>query len=199
MKDTKERIIQESARLFMQQTFDGTSVAEIGAAVGISPSSIFSHFKSKEEIYVDTVERYIINTQLSQKKFENYQNMSLREFIDLYLDKAKELMNLVQEYTQGGDQSYVQYFSFLLESTIKNDVSKEKLVALNEQEMEVWECVVKNAQGKGEVSSDISAQSIAELFCYSFAGMSYSLSINTGASIKQLEHMLNTVYRIVAK
>ncbi len=44
MKDTKERIIQESARLFMQQTFDGTSVAEIGAAVGISPSSICSSF-----------------------------------------------------------------------------------------------------------------------------------------------------------
>ncbi len=78
-------------------------------------------------------------------------------------------------------------------------LSKEKMVALNGQEMEVWEYVVKNAQNKGEISSEISAQSIAELFNYSFAGMSYSLSIENGASLKQLEHMLNTVYRIVAK
>ncbi len=87
MKDTKERIITESTKLFTKNGFAGTTVAVMGEACGISASSLFSHFKSKEQIYKTVVDRYIDNLQSFRKQFRDYEDMSLREFIVfLYLE-----------------------------------------------------------------------------------------------------------------
>lgn len=48
---TKEKIIYESLRLFSQKGYDGVSMREIAAAVGIKGASIYNHFKGKEEIF----------------------------------------------------------------------------------------------------------------------------------------------------
>lgn len=47
---TKERIIFESLNLFSQKGYDGVSMRDIAAAVGIKGASIYNHFKGKEEI-----------------------------------------------------------------------------------------------------------------------------------------------------
>lgn len=48
---TKEKIILESLRLFSSKGYDGVSMREIAAAVGIKGASIYNHFKGKEEIF----------------------------------------------------------------------------------------------------------------------------------------------------
>lgn len=48
---TKEKIIQESLRLFSSRGYDGVSMREIAAAVGIKGASIYNHFKGKEDIF----------------------------------------------------------------------------------------------------------------------------------------------------
>lgn len=52
--DIKRRAIVETAyRLFRAQGFDKTSMAEITALVGGSKATIYSHFPSKEELFVE--------------------------------------------------------------------------------------------------------------------------------------------------
>lgn len=51
---TKERIIEAALTLFSRQGFEGTSVKNIADAVGIKDSSLYKHFKSKQEIF-DTI------------------------------------------------------------------------------------------------------------------------------------------------
>lgn len=47
---TKERIIDEALSLFAVNGYKGTSVKNIANAVGIKDSSLYKHFKSKQEI-----------------------------------------------------------------------------------------------------------------------------------------------------
>ena len=51
---TKDIIINRSLQLFSKKGYNGVSVKEIAAAVGIKDSSIYKHFKSKREIF-DTI------------------------------------------------------------------------------------------------------------------------------------------------
>ena len=197
MKNTKEKIITEAARLFMKQGFVGTSVVDIGNAVGISASSLFSHFKSKEEIYKCTVEKYIMNVQTPQKKFEDCTTLSLQKFIDCYLRIINDSMGMVQNIVQEGRRSHAQYFYFLLESSLRDEESRDKLINLGQKEIELWESIIKKAQEKGEIRNDIPFETIAETFYYALVGASYSLSINNGATIKQLRQVLNTIYKSV--
>lgn len=48
--NTKERIVDEALTMFSLQGYKGTTVKNIADAVGIKDSSIYKHFKSKQEI-----------------------------------------------------------------------------------------------------------------------------------------------------
>lgn len=54
---TKERIVDEALTLFSVKGFKGTSVKNIADAVGIKDSSIYKHFKSKQDIFDAIVEK----------------------------------------------------------------------------------------------------------------------------------------------
>jgi len=52
--DSKRQAILESAyRLFRAQGFDGTSMSDITTQVGGSKATLYSHFPSKEELFVE--------------------------------------------------------------------------------------------------------------------------------------------------
>jgi AcrR family transcriptional regulator len=52
--DSKRQVILESAyRLFRARGFDGTSMTDITAQVGGSKATLYSHFPSKEELFVE--------------------------------------------------------------------------------------------------------------------------------------------------
>ncbi|MFZ2538232.1 MAG: TetR/AcrR family transcriptional regulator, partial [Oscillospiraceae bacterium] len=48
---TKGKIIFKSLNLFSQQGYEGVSMRDIAAAVGIKGASIYNHFKGKEDIF----------------------------------------------------------------------------------------------------------------------------------------------------
>jgi AcrR family transcriptional regulator len=49
-KSTKQKIFEVAASLFSKKGYDGVSMREIAKEVGIKESSIYNHYKSKEEI-----------------------------------------------------------------------------------------------------------------------------------------------------
>jgi AcrR family transcriptional regulator len=58
---TKERIIDEAMRLFGQQGYRGTSVAQIEQAAGLTPGAggLYHHFTSKEQLLAAGIERHL--------------------------------------------------------------------------------------------------------------------------------------------
>lgn len=55
---TKERIIYEALNLFSTRGFDAISVRDIAKAVGIKASSLYNHFKNKQDIFDTIVNKY---------------------------------------------------------------------------------------------------------------------------------------------
>src|SRR5450631_1312231 len=65
--DSKRQAILENAyQLFRAQGFDGTSMADITSQVGGSKATLYSHFPSKEELFVEcmmaALENYMSDT-----------------------------------------------------------------------------------------------------------------------------------------
>lgn len=53
---TKEKIIEEALKLFSMKGYEGVSVRDISRAVGIKESSLYNHFKNKQDIFDSIVE-----------------------------------------------------------------------------------------------------------------------------------------------
>lgn len=49
-EQTRQRLVQTSLRLFLDQGFDRTTMREIAGAAGLAPGAAYYHFASKEEL-----------------------------------------------------------------------------------------------------------------------------------------------------
>lgn len=63
-KNTKQKIIDESMKLFSINGFDTVSIRAIAEAVGVGNSALYKHFKSKKEI-LEAIVSYSVEYYLS--------------------------------------------------------------------------------------------------------------------------------------
>src|SRR6202030_3833284 len=82
--DIKRQAILENAyRLFRAQGFDGTSMADITSQVGGSKATLYSHFPSKEELFVECM----------MAALENYMSSTLKHLDSSCTDPRIALLN----------------------------------------------------------------------------------------------------------
>ena len=58
--DTKERILAAALEMFSQNGYAGTNVRELTASLGLVKSSMYKHFKSKEEIWNTLLDELVV-------------------------------------------------------------------------------------------------------------------------------------------
>lgn len=77
--NTKQKIIEESMKLFSISGFDTVSIRTIAEAVGVGNSALYKHFKSKKEI-LDEIVSYSVAYYLG---IGNKQMMQIQSLEDL--------------------------------------------------------------------------------------------------------------------
>jgi AcrR family transcriptional regulator len=55
-EQTRQRIIEEAAQLFVRKGFDGTSIADLAQASGLTKGALYHHFDSKDDLFHAVVE-----------------------------------------------------------------------------------------------------------------------------------------------
>lgn len=76
----RDQVITTATTLFATHGFEGTSMAELVAAIGCTPPSLYNYFKSKEELYLAVLERYW------NRDFTNLPNLGrARQVLEAYV------------------------------------------------------------------------------------------------------------------
>jgi len=134
--NTKEKILDESLRLFSEKGFDAVSVREIARCVGIKESSLYNHFTGKEDIFESILSEYSerenafysgmeLEGQFSvdQKTLDMYRNMPPEQFrqfalkiFDFYftdeLNVRMRRMLTMEQYRSAGVRDMFREISF---------------------------------------------------------------------------------------
>lgn len=92
MNDNKQLIKNVALDLFGQKGYEDTSLAEIAKEVGIKKPSIYNHFRSKEDLFIDVLEDLIVsevtayrNTEVAMNHQEPLKNV--RVLFDLFCQR----------------------------------------------------------------------------------------------------------------
>ncbi|GAJ99509.1 TetR/AcrR family transcriptional regulator [Geomicrobium sp. JCM 19055] len=90
---TKERIVYEAMRAFASKGYEGTTLAEIAANVGIKKPSLYNHFKNKDELYLVVAEK-VMNELIEElrKSIETYTHQDLEQHIRQSLEQSCEFI-----------------------------------------------------------------------------------------------------------
>ncbi|MFW6382163.1 MAG: TetR/AcrR family transcriptional regulator [Bacillota bacterium] len=110
--DMDKKILKTSLHAFAANGYDGTSMRDIASSVGIQQSSIYNHFKNKEDILLKLFKKYgpvTIATRLRQEKLirdmkngRDFLENVINEYYRLSLDKDERdfFRILIREHTR---------------------------------------------------------------------------------------------------
>ena len=68
--DTRQRILEVAARLFMERGYAGTSVRDIAAELGIANPSLYYHFKSKGDLLAELLSEPLERVEAAVREAE---------------------------------------------------------------------------------------------------------------------------------
>lgn len=90
---TKDRILQEAISLIAENGFKGTSIKAIAENAGVSEMTVFRHFKTKNCILDEAIERFSFGIEL-KKEMEEKIKWNLEEDLILVSNLYHNFLNL---------------------------------------------------------------------------------------------------------
>jgi len=134
------QIIRESARLFREKGYDGTSVRDIAAATGLQSGSWVYHFKTKQDILAAVMEEGL-QQALERIEAIGHQRLAPREHF-------RALLRTHLDTLLGPGQDFIPVL--LYEWRSLDAAAKPRIVELQRRYEAVWNSVIDELQRAGE-------------------------------------------------
>lgn len=142
---TKEAILDSALKIFLAKGYEGTSVRMILEDAGVVTGSFYHFFKSKEDVFENVVERFLIQYQKQFAAIAADNTHSLIERLDLFMDAIEWNAN--------------QYFDQLqadqLHWTIQYALHKRTLQALVPSVEALVQEAIENREAKNPMGFDL--------------------------------------------
>jgi AcrR family transcriptional regulator len=169
MTDTKEYIIDQAYKLFLQKSYEAVSISDISQAIGFSKGALYHHFLNKEELFKAVIDKYLSVIGMGDIK----EGITLAEFIEADIEYVKNIVFTICV----DDLPFipVNYFSFLIDALRHYpgfSVEQEKFFTKQINKLKI---VLDNAVKNGEVRDDINTNVAALNF--------FSISVGIAANI----------------
>lgn len=157
---TKDIIKQEAMLLFVQEGYDGCSMANIAKKVNIRPSSIYAHFESKEQLFL-TILQDITNEKTAEieriKKETSHKGIKILLYTIL-MGRMKEIE------THKERVFFYKRYSLFPPTHLKEKI--QDLMFTHENEFtEIMTPAFENAIRQGELKKDRPEKALLAFYC----------------------------------
>ncbi len=161
--ETKDFILTECLKLFLQKSFKDVTMKEIVEKTGLSKGAFYHYFNSKEHLFMEIIERYFTGTVVYD--FERYSKQSLYHFYQDHLDDLEASMNRLTTHAPDMNYLYPMFDAMRILPAYG-----ERLNQARQAELHAWTSAVERARISGEISSPMTNEQIARLFLFSGNG-----------------------------
>jgi len=170
MNPSKKKIIEKSFCLFLTKSYESVTLREIQETAGTSRGAIYHHFSSKEEIYEDTINQYLIPAFSSYSASTEEEKKNLLNTIYASIKYRQSHINILKEVTNSRITDY-DFFKFIYQAVEHSKNFKEQANLIVEKDFKSWRNCVQNAMRIGEIRSDIDIDFTAQYFLSSPLGL----------------------------
>lgn len=146
---TANLIIEAALKLFTQHGYEGASLADIAKEVGIHKSSIYTHFKKKEDIFLAVFDYAMSDYREHLKQLiATIQHDSIED--SLY----KILCNVGQYYNQSAEKVVFQKRFLLFPPLFLQDEMKSKFASFDDSLVQMLFSIFKDRTPEAEFQSE---------------------------------------------
>ncbi len=114
--NTKQEILNAALQIFIKKGYKGTTTLDIATEAGVAEVTLFRHFKTKENIFMNAIEPILLDSFkdsiMHAKRLKKYDKIKyiLKERI-MFISNNKDVINLILIENQINDK--VAEFNFI--------------------------------------------------------------------------------------
>jgi TetR/AcrR family transcriptional regulator, transcriptional repressor for nem operon len=155
MSDTKEYIIDQAYKLFLQKSYEAVSISEISESIGLTKGALYHHFVNKEDLFKAVIDKYMKVIGLIDIR----EDITVAQFIELEINHLKKIVYTISI----DDQSFVpvNYLSFLIDALRHYPGFAEEYELFFDEVIGKLKIILANAIKKGEVRNDLDIDLVA--------------------------------------
>ena len=175
--DTKKLILEKTLKLMIEKQNSIVSIRQISDATGITTGGIYYYFSSKEDIYTEITERYIIDYgKFDIDKLKQIKGNAKEKIHDVMAEIFKKKQTGIKietiedvDYRIILDVLTANGFAYGNPRKIYQDISKELKEFFTE--------IIGEGQKNRQIRQDIPAEDIAESLILMYLGIQYNWEI----------------------
>ena len=195
MDNTKDFIIEEAFKLFLNHSYEAVSISDISKAIGFTKGALYHHFKNKEELFKSVVDKYLFIPDV----IADVETVRLSEYIELSNSEAEKIIRRLFGFTLVFTP--INYMSLFTDAFRHYPGYAELKGDFINNEIEKTKNILENAIKSGEIRADINTSLIATNFFSINMGLAGNLVRNNSVdeSITLLKEQNNEFYKLLKK
>lgn len=184
MNPSRKKILDKSFALFLNENYDSVTMQQIQDATGVSRGAIYHHFKSKEDIFKEIVDQYLLPIFSTYSNITEDEKGSLQNTIYASIKCRQSHQTLLKDVVSFKLSDFYLY-KFVFQATEQYPEFNEQVNSLSEKEFNGWRNVIQSAMRTGEIRSDIDLDYVTQSFITIplglgvFSAFSNYININT--------------------
>lgn len=136
-KNSRDLILKEAFKLFLQKNVEKVTVPDLEKATGVQRGAIFYHFKDKQALFVEVIERYFFSKLNIFYPLNPEYSFSINE----YIQKKNDHLSYIIDWFQKENlciNPYISFFHLTSQACIYYPTFIDKMSNLLEKDKLCW-------------------------------------------------------------
>lgn len=177
----RDEVLEKAAKTFWQLGYEGASIADLTAAMGITPQSLYAAFSSKADLYRDALVWYQAHIGASTAR-------ALEES-DVVSALARVLRESAHEFTRSDRPHGCMVSTAVLTCAVENQSVARHVASLRNETLETLKARIERGVAEGQLRQTTDAAALARFVGAMIQGM--SVQAQDGASKSALWPMVD--------
>ncbi|AZC50940.1 TetR/AcrR family transcriptional regulator [Pseudomonas chlororaphis] len=161
----RDQVLALAAEVFWRLGYEGASMPELSAAMGITVQSLYAAFRSKAELYQQALAHY-------QRSTGAFAERALREEADVVEGFLRLLREAAHEYSLPGRPRGCMISTATLTCAVENEGIREFVSTLRANTLKAFEAHIEQGIASGQLRADTQAVALARYIGAIIQGMS---------------------------
>jgi len=182
----RETVLAAARDTFWQHGYDGSSIADLTAAMGITPQSLYAAFGSKAELYRETLDQY---RRMPRPEPGN----PFQDKVDTVTAFERFLTNSAKIFTAPEHPKGCMISTAVLNCAEENEPIAHHVASMRLQTLDIFTARIERGIAEGDMRPDADVRSLARFLGAIVQGMSVQArdGATTDELLALLSHALN--------